>query len=139
MFDTKKILAVGVGRRKSAVAQVQISYGNGAFFINGKPDFNYMQENTSFLSVIKAPFDFLVLKEKILEKNYNVFVQVKGGGLSGQAEAIRLATARAFCLLEASYRPILRAKGYLTRDARSKERRKYGLKKARKAPQFSKR
>lgn len=139
MSDNKKILAIGLGRRKSAVAQVQLSYGKGDFFINGKPDFEYMQENSSFLSVIKAPFDLLILKEKILEKNYNVFVQVKGGGLSGQAEAIRLATARAFCSLESSSRPTLRSNNFLTRDARSKERRKYGLKKARKAPQFSKR
>nr|WQA10857.1 ribosomal protein S9 [Streptosarcina sp. YL-2023a] len=93
-----------------------------------------MQENASYLLTIQAPLDLLGLN-----KNYNTIVNVEGGGLVGQAEAIRLGVARALCDIEKSYRPSLKGKGFLTRDARSKERKKYGLKKARKAPQFSKR
>ena len=74
-----------------------------------------------------------------LQKNYTIIANVNGGGLAGQADAIRLGVARALCLVEESYRSSLRIKGLLTRDSRTKERRKYGLKKARKAPQFSKR
>ena len=134
MSQTNKVLAMGVGRRKSAIAQIKITKGTGDFIINGKSGLMYMQENPSFLLVIQAPLDLLGLQQ-----NYSVQVKVKGGGLAGQADAIRLGVARALCLLEESYRTSLRMKGFLTRDARCKERRKYGLKKARKAPQFSKR
>ncbi len=134
MAQTNKILAMGVGRRKSAIAQIKLIRGNGEFIINGKSGLSYMQENPSFLLAIQAPLDLLGL-----QKNYTVIVKVTGGGLAGQADAIRLGVARALCLLEESYRSSLRLKGFLTRDSRIKERRKYGLKKARKAPQFSKR
>lgn len=134
MSQTNKVLAMGVGRRKSAIAQIKITKGNGEFIINGKSGLTYMQENPSFLLAIQAPLDLLGLQQ-----NYTVQVKVTGGGLAGQADAIRLGVARALCLLEESYRTSLRIKGFLTRDARCKERRKYGLKKARKAPQFSKR
>jgi small subunit ribosomal protein S9 len=134
LAQTNKILAMGVGRRKSAIAQIKIIRGNGEFIINGKSGLSYMQENPSFLLAIQAPLDLLGL-----QKNYTIIVKVTGGGLAGQADAIRLGVARSLCLLEESYRSSLRLKGYLTRDSRSKERRKYGLKKARKAPQFSKR
>ena len=134
MSQTNKTLAIGVGRRKSSIAQIKIIRGNGEFIINGKSGLTYMQENPSFLLTIQAPLDLLGL-----QKNYTVIAKVSGGGLAGQANAIRLGVARAICSLEESYRSSLRMKGFLTRDARSKERRKYGLKKARKAPQFSKR
>lgn len=129
-----KTLALGVGRRKSSIAQIKIVRGNGEFFINGKSGLDYMQENPSFLLSIQAPLDVLGL-----QKNYTIIAKVTGGGVAGQADAIRLGVSRALCVLENSYKSTLRLKGYLTRDARCKERRKYGLKKARKAPQFSKR
>lgn len=134
MTQLNKTLAIAVGRRKSAIAQIKIISGNGEFLINGKPGLSYMQENPSFLLTVQAPLDLLGL-----QKNYNIIAKVNGGGLAGQAEAIRLGVARALCILEESYRKNLRIKGFLTRDSRTKERRKYGLKKARKAPQFSKR
>jgi len=134
LSQTKKTLAIAVGRRKSAIAQIKLMQGNGEFIINGKSGLSYMQENPSFLLTIQAPLDLLGL-----QKNYTIIANVNGGGLAGQADAIRLGVARALCLIEESYRGSLRIKGLLTRDSRIKERRKYGLKKARKAPQFSKR
>jgi small subunit ribosomal protein S9 len=134
LSQTKKTIAIAVGRRKSAIAQIKIIQGNGEFIINGKSGLSYMQENPSFLLTIQAPLDLLGL-----QKNYTIIANVNGGGLAGQADAIRLGVARALCLVEESYRSSLRIKGLLTRDSRTKERRKYGLKKARKAPQFSKR
>lgn len=128
------ILGKGTGRRKSAIAQVQLVAGTGEFLINGKPGVLYLQENPSSILTIQAPLDLLGL-----QKNYNTIVKVQGGGVIGQAEAIRLGVTRALCEIEKSYRSFLKIKGFLTRDSRCKERRKYGLKKARKAPQFSKR
>jgi small subunit ribosomal protein S9 len=127
-------LIKGVGRRKSAVAEIQIVQGNGNFLINGKPGFSYMQQDSSRLLVIQAPLEVLQLQKK-----YNVIVTVRGGGLDGQSQAIKLGVAKALCTIQSSYRKALKIKGYLTTDARCKERKKYGLKKARKAPQFSKR
>lgn len=134
MLQKDQILAMGTGRRKSAIAQIRLIRGTGEFVINGKSGIHYMQENPSFLLSIQSPLDLLGL-----QKNYDIIIKVKGGGLSGQAEAIKLGIARALCAFEGSYRTSLKTKGFLTRDARIKERRKYGLKKARKAPQFSKR
>jgi len=128
------ILAKGTGRRKSAIAQIKLIKGTGEFSINGKPGVLYMQENPASILAIQAPLELLRL-----QKTYNTIVTVQGGGLIGQAEAIKLGIARALCDIEKSYRPSLKTKGYLTRDSRCKERKKYGLKKARKAPQFSKR
>jgi len=128
------ILAKGTGRRKSAIAQIQLVKGTGEFLINGKSGVLYMQENPASVLSIQAPLELLRL-----QKTYDTIVIVKGGGLIGQAEAIKLGMARALCDIEKSYRPFLKTKGYLTRDSRCKERKKYGLKKARKAPQFSKR
>ena len=119
MLQINKILAQAVGRRKSAIAQIKISRGNGEFFINGKAGLEYMQENPSFLLSIQAPLDLFGL-----QKNYTIFVKVQGGGLAGQADAIRLGVARALCLLEDSYRSSLKIKGFLTRDARCIARRK---------------
>lgn len=134
MFSQNKSLAKGVGRRKSAIAQVEISKGTGDFFINGKPASLYMQQDSSRLLAIQAPLDILQL-----QKQFDITIIVKGGGLDGQSQAIKLGIAKALADPKFSYRACLKEKGYLTTDARCKERKKYGLKKARKAPQFSKR
>jgi small subunit ribosomal protein S9 len=124
----------GTGRRKSAVARVRLVPGNGQLLINGKPGDLYLQFNPSYLSAAKAPLETLGL-----ENEYDILVTVSGGGLTGQADSIRLGVARALCQLDPENRKPLKVEGYLTRDPRAKERKKYGLHKARKAPQFSKR
>lgn len=131
---SQKNFILATGRRKSAVAQVKLVDGSGQFIINGKLGLNYMQENAFCFLLIQAPFNLLKL-----DKKYDIIVKVEGGGLLGQAQAIQLGIARALASFETSYRSSLKSKGFLTRDSRCKERRKYGLKKARKAPQFSKR
>ncbi|EDZ92795.1 ribosomal protein S9 [Limnospira maxima CS-328] len=108
--------------------------GSGQVIINGREGESYLQFNTSYLSATKAPLETLGL-----ENDYDVLVNVQGGGLTGQAESIRLGVARALCELSPDNRQPLKAEGYLTRDPRAKERKKYGLRKARKAPQYSKR
>lgn len=125
---------VFTGRRKSAIAQVKIVEGDGEVIVNGKPAAVYMQQIASAITSMEAP-----LRAVKLQKKCGIIVTVKGGGLTGQAEAIQLGIARALSVLKPSYRASLKEKGLLTRDSRCKERRKYGLKKARKAPQFSKR
>lgn len=187
-----EILARGVGRRKEAVAQVQIVKGTGQFIINNIPAQQYLHNNTCSIISVKAPLTALnasalksdithimsgSLREeagketseqgKTILKNLetiDTIVKVKGGGLVGQAEAIKLGLARALCILNPSLLPEsfsevpqsgattenstlisdeirkqLKDKGYLTQDSRVKERRKYGLKKARKATQYNKR
>lgn len=201
-----QILAKSVGRRKEAVAQVQIRRGTGQFIINNKPAQEYLQNDACSLISVKAPFEFLLMstskstdngsitKDSLLtpegvELSIDTIVKVKGGGLMGQAEAIRLGIARALCLFASNektsvgisslnnstsetvdqtagsvangpfvtansnedkglgetiiysldVRKQLKDKGYLTQDSRVKERRKYGLKKARKASQYHKR
>nr|YP_009106270.1 ribosomal protein S9 [Interfilum terricola]AIT95138.1 ribosomal protein S9 [Interfilum terricola] len=133
---SEKILALakGTGRRKSSIAQVKLIPGCGDFIINGKSAILYLQENPLSILAIQSPLDLLSL-----QKNYTTIVKVQGGGLVSQADAIKLGIARALCEIEKTYRPSLKMKNFLTRDSRVKERRKYGLKKARKAPQFSKR
>ncbi|MCG8362949.1 MAG: 30S ribosomal protein S9 [Pseudanabaenales cyanobacterium] len=131
---TDRVVYWGTGRRKSAVARVRLVPGDGRLTINGKPGETHLQFNPSYLSVTKAPLETLGL-----ENDYNILVNVRGGGLTGQADAIRLGVARALCELDPDNRKPLKLEGYLTRDPRAKERRKYGLKKARKAPQYSKR
>lgn len=123
----------GTGRRKSAVARVILRTGNGNIVINGKDINTYLPLETLRM-VVKSP---LVLTNT--EEHFDVIINVNGGGFNGQAGAMRHGISRA--LLEAGddYRPVLKAAGFLTRDARSKERKKYGLKGARRAPQFSKR
>jgi small subunit ribosomal protein S9 len=186
-----EILAKAVGRRKEAVAQVQIKQGTGQFIINNKPAQEYLHNDFYSLLSVKAPFDVLSTSKQTTtvsadlsltnlvngssdgkhprceastngENNLNLdtIVKVKGGGLMGQTEAIRLGISRAICLLSTNtvslttntpeaepltipnaldIRKQLKDKGYLTQDARVKERRKYGLKKARKASQYHKR
>ncbi len=123
-----------VGRRKSAIAQIKMRNGQGEFIINGKTAFDYLEENPAFLVEIQSPLEFLGI-----QKYFSINVSVQGGGLKGQAEAIKLGVARAICQMNENYRDPIKKRGYLTRDSRVKERKKYGLKKARKAPQFSKR
>lgn len=123
-----------IGRRKNAVANALICEGDGKILINDLDLKTYMQYNPFCINLVKKPFSSLGLEGK-----YRTIIKVSGGGLVGQAEASLLAVARALEKINPSYRPLLKSKGYLTQNAREKERRKYGLKKARKAPQFSKR
>ncbi|TLP82306.1 30S ribosomal protein S9 [Maribacter sp. ACAM166] len=122
-----------IGRRKTAVARVYISDGNGDITINNK-DFNVYFPTATLQYKVKQPF---TLTESL--DTYNVKVNVYGGGMTGQAEAIRLALARAMCEIDAENRIILKPEGLLTRDPRMVERKKFGQKKARKKFQFSKR
>jgi small subunit ribosomal protein S9 len=124
----------GTGRRKSAVARVRLVPGSGQLIVNGKPGDLYFQFNANYLGVIRAPLETLGL-----ENEYDILVKAEGGGITGQADSIRLGVARALCQLDPDNRPPLKTEGYLTRDPRAKERKKYGLHKARKAPQYSKR
>ncbi len=124
----------GTGRRKKAIARVRLVPGEGKIVINDKPGDLYLQFNPAYISGVKAPLETLGL-----ENEYDVLVNAHGGGVTGQADAIRLGVARALVELAPENRKPLKVEGYLTRDPRSKERKKYGLKKARKAPQYSKR
>jgi small subunit ribosomal protein S9 len=124
----------GTGRRKSSVARVRLVPGSGKLVVNKREGENYLQYNPSYLFAAKAPLETLGL-----EGEYDILVNVRGGGLTGQAGAIKLGVARALCELDPENRKPLKIEGYLTRDPRAKERKKYGLRKARKAPQFSKR
>jgi len=123
----------GTGRRKCAVARVQLVPGTGRIIVNGKSLSEYLNRPT-LETLVRAP-----LKVAGVEDRYDVIVNVQGGGISGQAGAIRHGIARALCEIDPEFRGPLKKAGFLTRDPRVKERRKYGLKKARKAPQFSKR
>ena len=124
----------GTGRRKTSVARVRLVPGQGKIIINGRPGDHYLNFNPSYLAAVKAPLQTLGLSD-----SYDTLVNVFGGGLNGQADAIKQGAARALCELSSDNRKTLKTEGYLSRDPRAKERRKYGLKKARKAPQFSKR
>lgn len=123
----------GTGRRKTSVAQVRLVQGEGKIVINDRDIAEYFDYET-LRNVAKAP-----LTATGLEGSFDVLVKVVGGGFTGQAGAIRQGIARALLEVDESLRPALKKEGFLTRDPRMKERRKYGLKKARKAPQFSKR
>ena len=125
---------LGTGRRKSSIARVRLVPGTGRLVVNGRDGENYLQYTPAYLTAAKAPLETLGL-----ESEYDVLVNAHGGGLTGQADAIRLGVARALCELDPDNRKPLKIEGYLTRDPRAKERKKYGLRKARKAPQFSKR
>lgn len=131
MAQNNKFTAIG--RRKRSVAKVTLKAGNGNITVNGKDVKDYMPYETLVMDLVQ-PLDLVELKDK-----YDVEVVVKGGGFSGQTGAIRLGIARALMLANAENRTVLKANGMVTRDARIKERKKYGLKKARRAPQFSKR
>ncbi len=130
----KKIQFWGTGRRKKAIARVRlVPSGSGAIVINDRSLENYFPMGT-LQFIVKQP-----LNEVGADGKYDIFVNVIGGGYTGQAGAIRLGIARALLEAEPETRPALKKAGFLTRDPRVKERKKYGLKKARRAPQFSKR
>ena len=124
---------IGTGRRKESVARVRLLPGSGKIMINGKEMNQYFGLDTLKL-IVRQP---LVATE--MESSFDVIAKVEGGGFSGQAGAIRHGIARALLQADGEYRPVLKKNGYLTRDPRMKERKKCGLKKARRAPQFSKR
>ncbi len=132
--DQNRVVYWGTGRRKEATARVRLVPGDGQLVVNNKPGDLYLQFNPTYISSAKAPLETLGL-----ENEYDILVTVQGGGLTGQADAIRLGVARALCKLDPDNRQPLKIEGYLTRDPRAKERKKYGLRKARKAPQYSKR
>jgi small subunit ribosomal protein S9 len=123
----------GTGRRKEAVVRVRLLPGTGKVVLNGRPIEDYFPARAHRL-MVTSPF-----RVAGKEKEFDVVAHLAGGGVSGQAGALRHGIARALVDLDPSLRPILKKEGLLTRDPREKERRKYGLKKARKAPQFSKR
>ena len=134
MYTPKKAYFYGTGRRKSSVARVKlVPNGTGVITINNRTLDNYFGLET-LKYIVKQPLDLLNLTEK-----FDVNDKVSGGGFTGQAGAIRLGIARALLQADAEYRAQLKKAGFLTRDSRMKERKKYGLKAARRAPQFSKR
>jgi small subunit ribosomal protein S9 len=128
-----KVQFYGTGRRKSSVARVRLVPGNGQIIVNGKESKDYFKKKTLEM-IIRQP---LVLTET--EGRFDVLVNAHGGGTTGQAGAVRLGIARALLKADPEFRPALKRAGFLTRDPRMKERKKYGLKGARRAPQFSKR
>ncbi|KAJ9674614.1 hypothetical protein PVL29_023884 [Vitis rotundifolia] len=125
---------IGTGRRKCAIARVVLQEGTGKVIINYRDAKEYLQGNPLWLQYVKVPLVTLGY-----ESSYDVFVKAHGGGLSGQAQAISLGIARALLKVSEDHRGPLRKEGLLTRDSRVVERKKVGLKKARKAPQYSKR
>ena len=130
----KKVQYWGTGRRKKAVARVRVlAGGSGTITVNKRSLDDYFPLDTLKL-IVNQPF-----AETGTTGKFDVIVNVRGGGYTGQAGAIRHGISRALCNVDATYRPALKKAGFLTRDPRMKERKKYGLKKARKAPQFSKR
>lgn len=133
MVATKKY-TYGLGRRKTATATARLYKGKGEMTINGKPALEYLSNNKAYLAEITDP---LAIAEK--QKEYDVTIVVKGGGLAGQVDAIKLAISKALVLEAGDLRPVLKKAGLTSRDPREKERKKYGLRSARKKEQFSKR
>jgi small subunit ribosomal protein S9 len=133
-MSTNNVIAYAIGRRKEAIAQVVLKLGNGKLIINETDGNSYLQNNSNYLQKINNPFVLLGIKN-----NFDIHIKANGGGLTGQTDAIILAISRALTSLDNTNRKILKSAGLLKRDARIIERKKYGLKKARKAGQFSKR
>ena len=133
MVATKKY-TYGLGRRKSATATVRLYKGKGEITINDRPALEYLSGNKTYLAEITDP---LAIAEK--QKEYDITVLVKGGGLAGQVDAIKLAISKALVTEAPDLRSILKKLGFTSRDPREKERKKYGLRSARKKEQFSKR
>ena len=125
---------IGLGKRKRATARVFLIPGDGNLIINKVAGEKYLQYNKTYLDKIWDP-----LKKLNLENQFDIVVLVRGGGLTGQTDATQLGVARLICKMDPQHRSVLKPFGLLTRDARIKERKKYGLRKARKAPQYSKR
>jgi len=142
VFDKDEVISagkfykerIGLGKRKRAIARVFLVPGKGRIKINKVSGEKYLQYNTNYLTSIWAPLEVLNLKDTM-----DIFAIVKGGGLTGQADAIKLGVARQLCQIDQKNRLTLKPFDFLTRDARIKERKKYGLRKARKASQYSKR
>lgn len=130
---TAKSVYYGTGRRKCSVAKVRVMAGQGAILINGKQISDYFGRKVLELTA-RQPLALTATEDK-----YDILVSVHGGGIAGQAGAVRHGIARALLKVDGEFRIPLKRAGFLTRDPRMKERRKYGLKKARKAPQYSKR
>jgi small subunit ribosomal protein S9 len=133
-MNTQNSIYSGIGKRKTSVAKIFLKEGNGVITVNNKPfevAFISLKEERE---IIKNP---LILVN--LNNNYDIDIKVKGGGVSSQLKAIQLAISKAICMINENYRYQLNQKLFLRRDSRIKERRKYGLKKARKASQYSKR
>lgn len=133
MAGKKKVTYIGTGRRKQSVARVFMTPGTGVITVNGRTLEDYLPQATLRMEV-NAP---LVLTET--KGQFDIKINVYGGGYAGQAGAMRHGISRALLEASADYRPVLKKAGFLTRDSRMKERKKYGLKAARRAPQFSKR
>ena len=134
MYQSKKPYLYGTGRRKSSVARVHVyPNGTGSITINGRSIDEYFGLDTLKM-IVRQPLVATATEGKV-----DIVATVKGGGVSGQAGALRHGISRALLLASEDYRPILKKAGFLTRDPRMKERKKYGLKAARRAPQFSKR
>ena len=133
MAKSEKIVYAGTGRRKSSIARVRLVEGSGKITINGK-DIDEFFGLETLKVIVRQPLTVTNTTDK-----YDVICSVQGGGFTGQAGAIRHGIARALNAANIEYRPALKSNGFLTRYPRMKERKKYGLKKARKAPQFSKR
>ena len=134
MYKSKKPYHYGTGRRKSSVARVHLfPNGTGSITINGRDIDDYFGLETLKL-IVRQPLETTGLVGKV-----DIVATVAGGGVTGQADAMRHGISRALLEMDAEYRPALKAAGFLTRDPRMKERKKYGLKAARRAPQFSKR
>lgn len=129
-----KVGTRGTGRRKEAIVRVRLIPGNGQVIINGKSMEQYLGNRKALHIPVKQP-----LVAAGVDDRYNVLVNATGGGIVGQSIAIRMGVARALKTISKEYEVVMRKEGFLTRDARVKERKKYGLKKARKASQFSKR
>ncbi len=133
MVATKKY-TYGLGRRKSATATARLYKGKGEITINNKPALDYLSNNKAYLAEITDP---LALANK--QKDYDITILVKGGGLAGQVDAIKLAISKALVIEAPDLRAVLKKAGFTSRDPREKERKKYGLRSARKKEQFSKR
>jgi small subunit ribosomal protein S9 len=133
-MNINQIVAYSIGRRKKAIAQVILLVGNGKFTINKINANSYLQNNLDYLQRINYPLSLLGI-----QNNFDIHIKAKGGGLMGQTDAIKLAISRALILIDNNNRKVLKTAGLLKRDSRIVERKKYGLKKARKAGQYSKR
>ena len=131
IFQKKNI---GLGKRKKSIARVFLIPGKGNLIINKTNGEKYLQSNQTYLNSVWSP-----LEKLNLENQFDIIALVNGGGLTGQSQAIQLGVSRLLCQMDPENRKILKSFGFLTRDSRIKERKKYGLRKARTAPQYSKR
>ena len=131
IFQKKNL---GLGKRKQSIARIFLIPGEGNLLINQIPGDQYLQYNNTYLSAVWAP-----LQKLNLDKQFDIVALVKGGGLTSQCKSIQLGVSRLICKMKPNSRAVLKPLGLLTRDTRIKERKKYGLRKARKAPQYSKR